>query len=76
MLASSGCVFTHLSYSLRTARLASSFFIAILGRHTMCARHILLDWLVEGMRVDSALHCGLGYGLQLVGVSLRIPLNF
>jgi len=37
ILASLGCFFAHLSYSLRTARLASSFFIAALDRHTIYA---------------------------------------
>jgi hypothetical protein len=36
MLAWLGCFFTHLSYSLRTARLDSSFFIAILGTRGTC----------------------------------------
>jgi hypothetical protein len=35
---------------------------------------ILLDELLEGVRVNPALPFELGYGLQLVGVSLRVPL--
>jgi hypothetical protein len=36
---------------------------------------ILLDELLEGMRVNPAPLFGLGYGLQLVGVSLGVSLN-
>jgi len=32
-------------------------------------------WLFEGVRVQPTLSFELGYGLELVGVSLRVSLN-
>jgi hypothetical protein len=38
-------------------------------------RRAAFFWLFEGMRVEATPFFELGYGLQLVGVSLRVSLN-
>ena len=71
MVASSGCFFAHLSYSLRIARLASSFFMVAM--HTPSGRNKTARYSPPHFVGDALLtqiaDLAIGLGLSLVATN-------